>query len=343
MKKNIIFTSLTLILLILFIVLINSNNKTSIEVGEYLNLEISYEEIIVTDEEVEKRMKEELTTKLDYTTVTKRSVQTKDLVNIDFEGKLNGEPFDGGTSEGYDLEIGSGAFIPGFEDQIIGMKTKDVKDIFVTFPEDYHSEDLAGKDVVFTITLNSIKVKEKLPKLTDKVIKDLTEGEFTTIKSLKKDLKKFMEEEAEILNKNNMSKALWDQIVENSKIGKLPNKNIKYYEQTFNEYYVNYAANFGIDLDQFIKDYLNSNRDEYNSEKTNYAKDHVTRYELAKIIATIEDIKYTKKEYDEYVERNNYDMTELAASKSYIEDELLFEIVTDFIKDNTIFINKETV
>ena len=122
-----------------------------------------------------------------------RKVKKGDVANIDFEGFMDGVPFDGGKSDNFDLEIGSGQFVPGFEDQIIGMEIGEEKDLDITFPEDYHA-DLAGKSVVFHVKVNAVKVKET-PALDDEFAKDVSE--FDTLAELKKDVKAKLTEERE--------------------------------------------------------------------------------------------------------------------------------------------------
>ena len=138
----------------------------------------------VTGEDVENRLKEMADRNSRMVSVEDRPVQQGDVTNIDFEGFLNGVPFDGGKSDNFDLEIGSGSFVPGFEDQVAGMSTGEEKDIDITLPEDYHA-DLAGKAVVFHVKVNSIKVKE-VPALDDEFAKDVSE--FDTLEELKKDV-----------------------------------------------------------------------------------------------------------------------------------------------------------
>ena len=119
-------------------------------------------------------------------TVEDRAVQKDDIANIDYEGFVDGVAFEGGKGEGFDLTIGSGQFIPGFEDQLIGKNTGDEVDVNVTFPEEYHAEDLKGKAAVFKVKINSVKYKE-LPELDDEFAKDVSE--FDTLEDLKKDVK----------------------------------------------------------------------------------------------------------------------------------------------------------
>ena len=152
--------------------------------GQYKGLEAPRAEAKVTDEDVDARLKEMAERNSRMVSVD-RAVEKGDIANINFEGFLDGEPFDGGKGEDHDLEIGSGSFVPGFEDQLIGMKAEEERDINITFPEDYHA-DLAGKAVVFHVKVNAVKVKE-VPALDDEFAKDVSE--FDTLDELKADVR----------------------------------------------------------------------------------------------------------------------------------------------------------
>ena len=152
--------------------------------GQYKGLEAPRAEAKVTDEDVDARLKEMAERNSRMVSVD-RAVEKGDIANINFEGFLDGEPFDGGKGEDHDLEIGSGSFVPGFEDQLIGMKAEEERDINITFPEDYHA-DLAGKAVVFHVKVNAVKVKE-LPAIDDEFAKDVSE--FDTLDELKADVR----------------------------------------------------------------------------------------------------------------------------------------------------------
>ena len=152
--------------------------------GQYKGLEAPKAEAKVTDEDVDARLKEMAERNSRMVSVD-RAVEKGDIANINFEGFLDGEPFDGGKGEDHDLEIGSGSFVPGFEDQLIGMKAEEERDINITFPEDYHA-DLAGKAVVFHVKVNAVKVKE-VPAIDDEFAKDVSECD--TLDELKADVR----------------------------------------------------------------------------------------------------------------------------------------------------------
>ena len=155
-----------------------------VTLGQYKGLEAPKAEVKVPAADVNQRLKDMAERNSRLVSVD-RKVKKGDVANIDYEGFDNGKPFDGGKGEGFDLEIGSGSFVPGFEDQIIGMKAEEEKDIDITFPEDYH-KDLAGKTVVFHVKVNAVKVKE-VPAIDDEFAKDVSE--FDTLADLKKDIK----------------------------------------------------------------------------------------------------------------------------------------------------------
>ena len=164
-----------------------------VTLGQYKGVEAPKAEVSVTDEDVEGRIKEMADRNSRMVSVEDRAVAKGDIANIDFEGFLDGVPFDGGKSDSFDLEIGSGQFVPGFEEQVAGMSISEEKDINITFPEDYHA-DLAGKAVVFHVKVNAIKVKE-IPALDDEFAKDVSE--FDTLEELKKDVREKMLAERE--------------------------------------------------------------------------------------------------------------------------------------------------
>ena len=165
--------------------------KPEITVGEYKGLKAEKEVVAVTAEEVEAELKKKQDDNARIVDVDDRAVENGDIVTIDYEGFNDGVAFDGGKAEEFDLTIGSGQFIPGFEEKIIGHNIGEEFDIDVTFPEEYHAEDLAGKPVVFKIKLHGIKVRE-LPELDDEFVKDISE--FDTLDELKADIEKNMTE-----------------------------------------------------------------------------------------------------------------------------------------------------
>ncbi|WP_108831100.1 trigger factor [Aedoeadaptatus coli] len=180
--------------------------KPEVVLGDYKGLEIEAVPDEVSDEMIENEIDKQRHLNARHINIDDRAAEDGDKVNIDFEGKVDGEAFEGGSAEDQELELGSGSFIPGFEEGIVGHEIGETFDIDVSFPEDYFNEDLKGKDAVFTITLNSIAVEE-LPEVDDEFIKDISE--FDTVDEYKADLKKQKTEEVEANAKNiRMDRAL---------------------------------------------------------------------------------------------------------------------------------------
>ena len=162
--------------------------------GEYKGLSAEKEQVVITDDDVEEELKRVAERNAKLITVEDRPVKDGDTVNIDFEGSIDGVPFEGGTAKGYTLVIGSGTFIPGFEEQLIGAELNSEVDVNVTFPEDYHSEDLKGKDALFKVKINEIKYKE-LPEINDDFASDVSE--FETLEEYKADIRNKLTERAQ--------------------------------------------------------------------------------------------------------------------------------------------------
>ena len=166
--------------------------KPEVKLGEYKGLEVDKVSTRVTQKEVDAKIQEEAEKNAREVVVTDRAVADGDEVILDFEGFVDGEAFEGGKGENYPLTIGSGSFIPGFEDQLIGANLEEEKEVRVTFPEEYHAKDLAGKDAVFKCTVHEIKVKE-LPELDDEFASDVSE--FETLDAFKADIKAKIKEQ----------------------------------------------------------------------------------------------------------------------------------------------------
>ena len=194
--------------------------KPEVTLGEYKGLEVEKVSTRVTQKEVDAKIQEEAEKNARTVTVEDRPVQDGDEVILDFEGFVDGVAFEGGKGENYPLTIGSGSFIPGFEDQLIGMTTDNEQEIKVTFPEDYQATDLAGKAAVFVTKVNEVKAKE-VPALDDELAKDL-DDEVETLDELKAKYRKELEAAKEIAYDDAVEGAALDLAVENAEIVELP-------------------------------------------------------------------------------------------------------------------------
>ena len=168
--------------------------KPEVKLGKYKGVKVEATEVTVTDEEVDAKIEKERENNARTIEVTDRPVKDGDMTVLDFEGFVDGVAFDGGKGENYPLTIGSGAFIPGFEEQLVGAEIGKEVEVNVTFPEEYQAEDLAGKPAVFKVKINEIKGKE-LPELDDDFAQDISE--FDTLAEYKEDVKKKLQEQKE--------------------------------------------------------------------------------------------------------------------------------------------------
>ena len=187
--------------------------KPEVKLGEYKGIEVDKIDYTVTDEDVDKDIEATQMKNARLITVDDRAIESGDIAVIDFEGFSDGVAFDGGKGEGYELEIGSNTFIPGFEDQLIGAETGADVEVNVTFPEEYHADNLAGKDAVFKVKVNEIK-KRELPELDDDFASEVSE--FDTMKEFREDVRKRLEEAAENKAKSETENAIIDKVIENA-------------------------------------------------------------------------------------------------------------------------------
>ena len=190
--------------------------KPEVKLGEYKGLEVEEESVEVTDEDVENELKSLQERHAELVVKEEGKVEEGNTVVIDFEGFLDGEPFEGGKGENHPLEIGSGQFIPGFEEQLIGKESGEETEINVTFPEDYHAEHLAGKDAVFKVKIHEIKEKE-IPELDDEFAKDVDE-DVETLEELKEKTREQLKKQKEQAAENKKREQLIEKATENAEV-----------------------------------------------------------------------------------------------------------------------------
>lgn len=189
--------------------------KPEVKLGKYEGIEIEKIDYTVTDEDVKKEIEKVAEKNARLVTIEDRAVANGDITVIDFKGTIDGVAFDGGSAEDFELEIGSHSFIDGFEEQMIGMKLDEEKEINVTFPEDYFSKELAGKPAVFKVLVNEIKAKE-IPAIDDELAKDASE--YDTLKEWEASIKEDLEVENDHKAKHQMEDAVIKQVLENAKV-----------------------------------------------------------------------------------------------------------------------------
>lgn len=197
---------------------INCVVSPEVNLGEYKGLDIHKDEVNVTDEDVEAELSKVQDRFADWVLREEgQPAEDGDQVTIDFVGKKDGEPFEGGSGENYPLELGSNTFIPGFEEQLVGVKTDDVKDVTVTFPEDYQAADLAGKEAVFTVTVHDIKYKDR-PEVNDELIAQLKRDGVETVEKFKEVTKEDLTKERERAADEKFTNDLMETISDNATV-----------------------------------------------------------------------------------------------------------------------------
>ena len=301
-----------------------------VTLGEYKDLTVEVTPVEVTDDQVMDKIASET-----KQTLTEGTVESGDTVNIDYVGKIDGEEFDGGSAEGYDLEIGSCTFIDGFEDGIIGMQVGDTKDLELKFPEDYHSTDLAGKDVVFTVTVNSIS---RVPELTDEVADSVVEG--MTAEAYQESVRQDLEDQAKESQKTEAEQKLLQAVYENATIDGYPEENLQYTIKRAKDYYEWLASMYGMSLDDYLKNY-GMTQDEFNEQIQPVAEEALGEEMTLLAIAKEENIEVSDEEYEaglaRYAEAQGMDdpsKLEEAYGENYIKNSLLQEKVLDFLYEN---------
>ncbi|MBO4911477.1 MAG: trigger factor [Butyrivibrio sp.] len=212
-----------------------------ITLGEYKGVTVEVAKTSVTDEDVDNYIKNLIESNPAKTEITDRPIQNGDVANIDYEGKYadTGVAFDGGTAQGFDLEIGSGMFIPGFEDGLVGVNLGDTVDLDLTFPKEYGSKDLAGKKVVFTVKVN--KISEKSTEPTDEWASGLGMEGVTNLEQLKANSKQQLTDEAEATYKSEVEAAVIDKVIGISEFKDIPQELLNHYLIQENEQLENYA------------------------------------------------------------------------------------------------------
>lgn len=284
------------------------NLEDYIEVGKYKELKGDKVSVKVSKSdvksEIEGRRQAAVTTK----EFKEGTVKDGDTANIDYTGSIDGVKFDGGTAEGYDLVIGSGTFIDDFEDQLIGLKVGNTKNIKVTFPKDYSSEELAGKNAIFAVKINSIK-KEVVPDYDEEFIKSDSEGKCATKAEYEKFIKEHITEQKTKEKEAQLRTELWTKVVDGSKLKKDEKKKEKYPEEKLNDViaqyttmYEEYASSSSMSLEDFVAQNFGMDMETFNKQLKELAKILVKEELVTYAIADAEGIKVNKADKKAYVE-----------------------------------------
>ena len=310
--------------------------KPDVELGKYKGIEIKKIEYKATDKDVEHELGHMAERNARLVTVEDRAVEKGDITTIDFEGSIDGVKFEGGSAENHELEIGSNTFIPGFEDQIIGMKIDEVKDVKVKFPDDYFSKDLAGKDAVFKVTLHEIKKKE-LPKIDDEFAKDVSE--FDTLDELKNSIKERLDTDNERRAKYETEEEAIKTVCENAKLD-IPNGMVELEIDNMMKDMETRLSYQGLNLNQYMQMLGKTEADMRNEFKEQAERQIRSRLVLEAIVkaekieATDEEVAEKVKEMAKQYGRKEEELLENEQLKEYISENLKTEKAIDFIVKN---------
>lgn len=314
--------------------------KPEVKLGEYKGVEVPAVSVEVTEEEMNSELERLQQRHAELVVIDDEAAKNGDTVVIDFDGSVDGVPFEGGKAERYSLELGSNTFIPGFEDQVVGLATGDFKDVTVTFPETYHAEELAGKEAVFKVKVHEIKRKE-LPELDDEFAKDVSE--FETLAEFKEDLKKQLEARKEQEGKAARESALVDKIGENAEV-EIPEAMIQGEVQNMVRDFDNRLHAQGMNLDMFLN-FSGQTIDDLKAQMQGDAEKRVRNNLVLEQIAKAEEIEATEEEINkeladmaEAYKRTPEDIRNILAangSLGSLNEEILLRKTIEFLLENS--------
>lgn len=302
-----------------------------IELGEYKGLKLEKTVTTVTDQEVE----DTITSNYSNTTITDEPCQKGDTVYIAYVGKLDGEAFDGGSTDGTSITLGSSGYIDGFDDGVIGMKAGETKDLNLTFPDPNEgNEDLSGKAVVFTVTVNNIS--RPFSELTEDWVKKYTES--ASIDEYRSTIKKQLEDQAVTSDENALKQSTWEKVMNDCTVIQYQKSEVDAAREEMENWMTQYAQMMGTDLDGY-KQQSGLSEEEYEAQINAGAKSSAKSKMIMKAIAQNEGIEKDGKDYkdmlaktakefnmteEELIEQNGQDQVD-----AYIESELVMKVILD--------------
>lgn len=305
----------------------NVNYSKYIKVGTYKGLQYSKVSVKVTSSDIKKEIKTRVKAKATTKSVTTGTVKDGDTINVSYVGKINGKTFTGGSASKTNITIGTTSMIDGFTDGLIGKKVGSKVTLHLKFPKSYSDSSVAGKKVVFTVTIHSKQVTTT-PEYNLAFVKKYTD--YKTIAayeaSVKKDLLKEKKESAETTVKNN----LWSQIVASSTIKKYPQKQVKYEQEKLINQYKKQAKSYNMTWSKYLKSYMNTTESKFNKQAKAYAKTVVKQKLCMYYIADKEGIKVSNTQYNKYLQNllSDAGFTEASFKKQYSES------IQDYAKEN---------
>ncbi len=322
-----------------FIYTVTFHVKPEAKVSKYKGLEVKKADTKVTKKDIDAELETVREKNADIVSVEDRPLENKDISTIDFEGFVDGVAFEGGKGENFELTIGSGQFIPGFEEQLIGMNIGEDREIKVKFPDEYHAENLAGKDATFKVKLISIKAKN-LPELDDEFAKDVSE--FDTLEEYKKDLQEKIKTRKEAQAKAQKESQAIEQLIANTEVN-IPDGMIDdQVHQMLHEFEHNLSYQ-GLTLDIYCK-YINTSLDEFKETLRPQAIKDIKLKLALEFIAKEENVKVEESEIDEKIEElakqyGSEDANSIKSNESarkYMEEKLKQDKTMEIITNNVV-------
>ena len=322
-----------------FIFVVNVCVKPQATVKDYKGIEVKKVSTRVTKKDVEAELEKIREKNARIVTVEDRELKNGDISIIDFEGFTDGKAFEGGKAENFELTIGSGQFIPGFEDQMIGMKVDEQRDINVKFPEEYHAKDLAGKDATFKVKLHEIKEKV-LPEIDDEFAKDVSE--FDNLEDYKKDLNKKIKADKENHAKMDMEQEAIDKFIEKVEVN-IPEEMIdSEVDKMVEEMNANLSYQ-GLNIDQYLQ-YMGTTLDEYKKQMRDQAQRRIKLDLGLEYVAKEEKVEVEDKDIDkkirelaaQYGNKDDDSLLKNENARNYMKQQLVYEKTMKVITDNIV-------
>lgn len=311
--------------------------KPEVKLGEYKGLEATRQETKVTDEEIDMELQTRRESMAEMVVKEDGAIEEGDTANINFDGYSEGEAFEGGKAENYDLAVGSGSFIPGFEEQLIGLKTGDEKDVELTFPEEYHAAELAGKPAVFKVKINEVKAKE-VPELDDELAKEMDE-DVETVDELRKKMKENLETEKSSASETALRDDLVEAAARNAEF-EVPEEMVESETNRMVDEFGQRLSMQGMNLDLY---YQFSGQDEASLRKQMH-DDAVSRVRVSLTLEAIgkeENVEVTEEEINEELnkmsEQFNMDIEQIKTAlggTEMLENDLRFNKTVQLLVDN---------
>ena len=314
--------------------------KPEVKLGKYKGVSVPAQEITVAPEEIEAEIRRELEKNASIEEVTDKPVENGDEIRLDFEGFVDGTAFEGGKGEDYALTIGSGSFIPGFEEQLIGVNPGEEKEVNVTFPEDYNAKELAGKEAVFKCTVRKIQ-KRVIPELDDEYVSDHTE--FETLEEYRADILKNLTERKEKAARTQKENAAMQAAVDDADI-EVPEPMIKTQQKQLVDEQAQRFQQMGLSMEQYFQ-YTGMNMDKMMEEMREQAETSIRSRLVLEQIAKEEGIQAAEEDFEAEIARQAevYKMglddvrnIYTGKAKEHLMEDLTYRKALDFVTDNAV-------